>query len=78
MGERSDATIGEMPRRFSEAITHLDRVLGSNPSPSKIEALVSQLENEGLWNLAGHYREEAFRRGLKVEGSDEVDGDLIA
>ncbi len=65
-------------RRYSEAITHLDRVLGSNPSPSKIEALVSQLENEGLWNLAGHYREEAFRRGLKVEGSDEIDGDLIA
>jgi tetratricopeptide (TPR) repeat protein len=65
-------------RRYSEAISHLDRVLGTNPSPSKIEALVSQLENEGLWNLAGHYREEAFRRGLKVEGGDEIDGDMIA
>ena len=65
-------------QRYSEAISHLDRVLGTNPSPSKIEALVSQLENEGLWNLAGHYREEAFRRGLKVEGGEEIDGDMIA
>jgi tetratricopeptide (TPR) repeat protein len=69
--------------RDHEAIAHLDRVLGTNPSASRIEELVSQLENEGFWRLAGHYREEAFRRGLSFETgpSDhhrDDDGDLIA
>jgi tetratricopeptide (TPR) repeat protein len=67
-------------RRDAEAIAHLDRVLGNNPSPSKIEALVSHLESEGLWKLAGHYREEAFRRGLSLSNdADESDGgDVMA
>lgn len=62
-------------RRDTEAIAHLDRVLGNNPSPSKIDALVSHLESEGLWKLAGHYREEAFRRGLSLSNdADDSDG----
>jgi tetratricopeptide (TPR) repeat protein len=70
--------------RDNEAIAHLDRVLGANPSASRIEELVSQLENEGFWRLAGHYREEAFRRGLPFETGpsenhrEDADGDLIA
>jgi tetratricopeptide (TPR) repeat protein len=61
-------------RRDAEAIAHLDRVLGKNPSPSKIEQLVSHLESEGLWKLAGHYREEAFRRGLSLDDGEESEG----
>jgi tetratricopeptide (TPR) repeat protein len=57
-------------RRDAEAIKQLDRALGNNPTPSRIEALVSHLENEGLWGLAGHYREEAFRRGLSRPGDE--------
>jgi len=57
-------------RRDAEAIKQLDRALGNNPTASRIEALVSHLENEGLWGLAGHYREEAFRRGLSRPGDE--------
>ncbi|HYF47863.1 MAG TPA: tetratricopeptide repeat protein [Planctomycetota bacterium] len=55
--------------RDADAIKQLDRVLGSNPTASKIDALASALESEGLWKLAGHYREEAFRKGL-THGDD--------
>jgi predicted Zn-dependent protease len=50
--------------REDEAIAHFDRALGANPSVEKIESLASHLESEGLWKLAGHYREKALRRGL--------------
>ena len=48
-----------------EAIKQFDRALGKNPTAAKIETLVSALESEGLWKLAGHYREEAFRQSLR-------------
>jgi len=51
-------------KRNDEAIQHIARWLGKNPPQSKIEALISALEEEGLWALAGHYREQAFRKGL--------------
>jgi tetratricopeptide (TPR) repeat protein len=61
--------------RESDAIKQLDRVLGANPTASKIDALVSALEGEGLWKLAVHYREESFRRGLDPSGSSGDDKD---
>jgi len=54
--------------RDAEAIKQLDRALGNNPTASRVEALVSHLESEGLWGLAGHYRDVAFRKGLSTGG----------
>ncbi|HYG73503.1 MAG TPA: tetratricopeptide repeat protein [Planctomycetota bacterium] len=62
-------------RRDAEAIKQLDRALGKNPTASRIEALVSHLENEGLWSLAGHYREVAFRKGLSSDGGGAPDSE---
>ena len=65
-----------------DAIKQFDRVLGGNPTAAKIETLVSALETEGLWKLAGHYRDEAFRRSLmpggEPAGDVEGDGDVAA
>ena len=61
-------------RHDAEAIKQLDRALGTNPTASKIEALVSTLESEGLWKLAGHYRDEAFKRGLSQPNDDDDGG----
>jgi tetratricopeptide (TPR) repeat protein len=65
-------------RRDQEAIQQLDRVLGKDPTPARIDKLVSELESEGLWNLAGHYRDEAFRRGLSQNlEEDGRDNDAV-
>ncbi|MEI6232666.1 MAG: tetratricopeptide repeat protein [Planctomycetota bacterium] len=63
--------------RNSEAMQLFERVLGQNPSASKLEALATQLEKEGCWKLAGHYREEALRRELDGPGgfTDNESGD---
>jgi tetratricopeptide (TPR) repeat protein len=58
--------------RNDEAIQHIARWLGKNPPQSKIEALISALEDEGLWALAGHYREQAFRKGLNNDDDLET------
>jgi hypothetical protein len=65
-------------QRDAEAIKQLDRALGQNPPASRIEAFVSLLESEGLWHLAGHYREEAFRRGLASGGEEDPNGGDLA
>ena len=54
--------------RDGEAMQLFDRALGKNPTASKLEALAMQLENEGCWKLAGHYREEALKRELDGPG----------
>ncbi len=66
--------------RDSEAMQLFERALGANPTVSKLEALANQLETEGCWKLAGHYREEALRRELDGPGSsgDEERGDETA
>ena len=55
--------------RDSEAMQLFARALGNNPTASKLEALANQLENEGCWKLAGHYREEALRKELDGPGT---------
>ena len=60
-------------RQDAEAIRHLARWLGKNPPTSKIESLVSELEEQGLWSLATHYREQAFRNGLDSRDGSEND-----
>lgn len=62
-------------KRNDEAIQHIARWLGKNPPQSKIEALISALEDEGLWALAGHYREQAFRKGLSDPDDDLETGE---
>jgi tetratricopeptide (TPR) repeat protein len=62
-------------KKDDEAIQHIARWLGRNPPHSKIEALISALEEEGLWSLAGHYREQAFRKGLIDPGDEPEAGE---
>ncbi len=64
--------------RDSEAMQLFARALGNNPTASKLEALAMQLENEGCWKLAGHYREEALRRELDGNGGPSEGGDETA
>ncbi len=61
--------------RDGEAMRLFARALGKNPTASKLEALATQLESEGCWKLAGHYREVARRMELGGPGRDGEAGD---